>query len=175
MSPGSASSSAPSCAWTSPKPSAAMRPRKSGLACSIRFSYNRDMKTTIGVNGACGRMGQRIIQLAHEDKELAIGAALEAPAHTQQGRDVGEMAGVGKLGVPVRPVLAHDLKLDVFIDFSLPEGTMMVLPWCVQRRVPIVIATTGHTMTQRQEIEAAAGQIAVLMAPNMSLGVNLIM
>ena len=133
------------------------------------------MKITIGVNGACGRMGQRIIQLAHEDPGLAIGAALEAPAHTQQGRDIGEVAGFGKLGVPVRPVLPHDQKLDTFIDFSLPEGTMMVLPWCVQRRVPIVIATTGHTMTQRQEIEAAAGQIAVLMAPNMSLGVNLLM
>jgi 4-hydroxy-tetrahydrodipicolinate reductase len=133
------------------------------------------MKIIIGVNGACGRMGQRIIQLAHEDPELAIGAALEAPAHTQQGRDVGEVTGFGKLGVPVRPVLPHDQKLDAFIDFSLPEGTMTVLPWCVQRRVPIVIATTGHTLTQRQEIEAAAGQIALLMAPNMSLGVNLLM
>jgi 4-hydroxy-tetrahydrodipicolinate reductase len=133
------------------------------------------MRITIGVNGACGRMGQRIIQLAHEDKELAIGAALEAPAHVQQGRDIGELAGIGKIGVPVRPVLSHDHKLDAFIDFSLPEGTMMVLPWCVQRRVPIVIATTGHTMTQRQEIDVAGNQIALLMAPNMSLGVNLLM
>src|SRR5438105_15601571 len=124
MSPGSASSSAPSCAWTSPKPSAAMRPRKSGLACSIRFSYNRDMKTIIGVNGACGRMGQRIVQLAHEDKELALGAALEAPGHPQLGRDIGEIAGLGKLGVPVRADLPLDTRLDVLIDFSMPEGTM---------------------------------------------------
>ena len=86
------------------------------------------MKTHIGINGACGRMGQRIIQLAYEDKELAVGAALEAPAHTQQGRDIGEVTGIGKLGVPVRPVLPHDQQLDAFIDFSLPEGTMMVLP-----------------------------------------------
>jgi 4-hydroxy-tetrahydrodipicolinate reductase len=133
------------------------------------------MKITIGVNGACGRMGQRIIQLAHEDKEMAIGAALEAPDYLEQGRDIGEITGVGKLGVPVRAVLSADLKLDVFIDFSQPEGTMMVLPWCLQRRVPLVVATTGHNMTQRQEIDAAAGQIALLMAPNMSLGVNLLM
>ena len=52
------------------------------------------MKTIIGVNGACGRMGQRIVQLAHEDKELALGAALEAPGHPQLGRDIGEIAGL---------------------------------------------------------------------------------
>jgi 4-hydroxy-tetrahydrodipicolinate reductase len=133
------------------------------------------MKTTIGVNGACGRMGQRIIQLAHEDKELTLGAALEAPSYLEQGRDIGEITGVGNLGVPVRAVLAKDQKLDVLIDFSQPEGTMMVLPWCVQRRIPIVVATTGHTPDQRQEIEAAAKEIALLMAPNMSLAVNLLM
>src|SRR5438105_15553326 len=160
MSPGSASSSAPSCAWTSPKPSAAMRPRKSGLACSIRFSYNRDMKTTIAVNGACGRMGQRIVQLAHEDPELAVGAALEAGTHPLRGRDIGEVCGLGRLGVPVRPDLPLEQRLDVLIDFSMPEGTMAVLPWCVSRRIPLVVATTGHSASQRQEIEAAAHQTA---------------
>jgi 4-hydroxy-tetrahydrodipicolinate reductase len=133
------------------------------------------MKIIIGVNGACGRMGQRIIQLAHEDKDLAIGAALEAPDYLQQGRDIGEIASIGKLGVPVRAMLVQDQQLNVLIDFSQPEGTMMVLPWCVQRRIPLVVATTGHSMGQRQEIEAAAGQIALLMAPNMSLAVNLLM
>src|SRR6266849_5938811 len=133
------------------------------------------MKITIGVNGSCGRMGQRIIQLAHEDKDLAIGAALEAPDYLKQGRDIGEITGIGKLSVPVRAVLSHDQKLDVLIDFSQPAGTMMVLPWCVERRIPIVVATTGHTIVQRQEIDAAAQQTALLMAPNMSLAVNLLM
>lgn len=133
------------------------------------------MKITIGVNGACGRMGQRIIQLAHEDNELALGAALEAPSYLEQGRDIGEITGIGKSGVPVRAVLPQNQKLDVLIDFSQPEGTMMVLPWCVQRRIPIVVATTGHNPEQRQEIEAAARQTALLMAPNMSLAVNLLM
>jgi len=75
----------------------------------------------------------------------------------------------------VRAVLPPDQKMDVLIDFSQPEGTMMVLPWCVRGRIPMVVATTGHTLAQRQEIEAAAGQIALLMAPNMSLAVNLLM
>jgi 4-hydroxy-tetrahydrodipicolinate reductase len=61
------------------------------------------------------------------------------------------------------------------IDFSLPEGTMAILPVCVQRKIPIVIATTGHTLDQKQEIEAAAHMTPVLMAPNMSLAVNVLM
>jgi 4-hydroxy-tetrahydrodipicolinate reductase len=133
------------------------------------------MKITIGVNGACGRMGQRIIQLAHEDKEFMIGAAFESPSYLEQGRDIGEIAGIGKLGVPVRAVLSPDQKPDVLIDFSQPEGTMTVLPWCVRQRIPLVVATTGHAPAQRQEIESAAGQTALLMAPNMSLAVNLLM
>ena len=133
------------------------------------------MKTVIGINGSCGRMGQRIVQIAHEDKAVAIGAALEAANHPQQGKDIGNLCGLGQLGVPVRSDLPLDQRLDVLIDFSLPEGTMTVLPWCVQRRIALVVATTGHTPAQRQEIEAAAHETALLMAPNMSLAVNVLM
>jgi 4-hydroxy-tetrahydrodipicolinate reductase len=133
------------------------------------------MKTIIGLNGACGRMGQRILQLAHEDKSLTLGAALESPGHPALGRDVGEVAGLGQLGVPVRTDLPLDQRLDVLIDFSMPEGTMAVLKVCVQRRIPLVVATTGHTPAQKQEIEAAAHETALLMAPNMSLAVNVLM
>jgi 4-hydroxy-tetrahydrodipicolinate reductase len=130
---------------------------------------------TIGVNGACGRMGQRIVQLAAEDPQLAVGAALDAPTHPQRGRDIGEVIGAGKLGVVVRPDLPTEPAIDVVIDFSLPEGTMAVLSQCVARGIPLVVATTGHTPAQRHEIEAGAGRIAVLMAPNMSLAVNVLM
>lgn len=132
------------------------------------------MKTTIGVNGACGRMGLRIIQLAHEDRDLAIGAALENADHAQQGQDIGALAGLGKLGIPVASRLDVDTRVDVLIDFSSPEGTDAVLPLCVERRIPIVVATTGHTHKQKEEIEAAAHQTAILFAPNMSLVVNVL-
>jgi 4-hydroxy-tetrahydrodipicolinate reductase len=132
------------------------------------------MRTIIGINGACGRMGQRIAQLAREDGELQIAAALESVSHPQSGRDYGEVLGVGKLGVIVRPDLPIDQRLDVMIDFSMPEGTMHVLPICVARRIPLVVATTGFTAVQRQEIEAAAHETALLMAPNMSLAVNVL-
>jgi len=133
------------------------------------------MKTVFGMNGACGRMGQRIIQLAQEDKGLVLGAALEAPGHPQLGRDVGEVVGLGKLGVPVQSDVPAGHRLDVVIDFSMPEGTLTALKLCVPRRIPLVVATTGHTPAQRQEIEEAAHEIALLMAPNMSLAVNVLM
>lgn len=133
------------------------------------------MKTSIGINGACGRMGQRIAQLAHEDPTLRVAAALEAPGHPAIGRDIGEICGLGALGTHVLVEPPIGLHLHAIIDFSMPEGTMKVLPLCVERRIPLVVATTGHTPAQRQEIEAAAHQTAILMAPNMSLAVNVLM
>jgi 4-hydroxy-tetrahydrodipicolinate reductase len=133
------------------------------------------MKTIIAVNGACGRMGQRIVQLAREDKELTLGAALEMAGHPQLGRDIGEVVGLGAIGVRVSNFLPLEQRVEAFIDFSTPEGTMAVLPVCQERKIPIVVATTGHTPAQKREIEAAAHHTAVLMAPNMSLAVNVLM
>ena len=116
------------------------------------------MKTVIGINGAGGRMGQRLVALAQEDRELTIGAVFEFAGHPKIGQDVGEVAGVGKLGVPLRSDWPLDLRLEAMIDFSAPEGTMQVLPLCLQKKVPLVVATTGHTAAQKAEIEAAAHQ-----------------
>ena len=132
------------------------------------------MKTTIGINGAAGRMGQRLVHLANEDPELKVGAALESPGHPRLGQDAGEVVGIGKLGVPLRSDLPHDPPINVMIDFSAPEGTMHVLSTCIARRLPLVVATTGHTAEQRQQIEAAAHETALLMSPNMSLSVSVL-
>jgi 4-hydroxy-tetrahydrodipicolinate reductase len=132
------------------------------------------MKTHIAVNGAAGRMGQRLVHLAQEDRGLALVAALEAPGHPRLGQDAGEVCGLGRLGVPIRSQIDPGERVDVVIDFSSPEGTMSVLPACVSRRLPLVVATTGHTPEQRREIESAAHETALLMAPNMSLSVNVL-
>jgi 4-hydroxy-tetrahydrodipicolinate reductase len=132
------------------------------------------MKTHIAINGAAGRMGQRLVHLCQQDPDLALGAALEAPDRPEVGRDVGEVCGLGRLGVAVRGELPADKRVEVVIDFSMPEGTMTVLPVCVQRGIPLVVATTGHTAAQRAEIEEAAHDIALLLAPNMSLAVNVL-
>src|SRR5438270_209231 len=142
---------------------------------AFRNGERLPMKTVIGLNGACGRMCQRIAQLACEDRGLVLGAALDTPGHPQQGRDYGEVIGVGKVGVLVSSFLPLEQRLNVLIDFSTPEGTMAALPVCVERQIPLVVATTGHTPGQKREIEGAAHHTAVLMAPNMSLAVNVLM
>jgi 4-hydroxy-tetrahydrodipicolinate reductase len=132
------------------------------------------MKTKIAINGACGRMGHRLIALAHEDAELKLVAAVDWPGHPSQGRDAGEIAGIGALGVTVTPELPLDVAPDVLIDFSVPEGSMAAVKVCEARKVPIVVATTGHSDDQRKEIESAAHATAVLFSPSMSLVVNLL-
>jgi 4-hydroxy-tetrahydrodipicolinate reductase len=132
------------------------------------------MKTVIGINGAAGRMGQRLVHLAQEDPGLTLGAALESPGHPQLGRDVGELCGLGPLGVPLLAELPLGQRLDVLVDFSSPVGTAAALRACVPRRLPLVVATTGHSAAQKEEIEAAAHETALLFAPNMSLAVNVL-
>jgi 4-hydroxy-tetrahydrodipicolinate reductase len=132
------------------------------------------MKTRIAINGACGRMGQRILALAHEDAEMEIVAAIDSAKHPNQGRDAGELAGIGRLGVAVTPELSINVQPDVLVDFSTPEGTMGIVRVCEGRKIPIVIATTGHSESQRQEIESTAHATALLYSPSMSLVVNLL-
>lgn len=132
------------------------------------------MKIHLAINGACGRMGQRLVALAAEDPQLHLVAALDHATHPQLNRDAGEIAGVGHLNVPVRAELPLSMQVDCLIDFSSPAGTMAVLKTCTDRKIPIVVATTGHTTSEQAEIQAAAHQTAVLAAPNMSLVVNLL-
>ncbi len=132
------------------------------------------MKTKLGINGACGRMGKRIVQLAHEDPDFAIVAAVDNAGHPDHGVDIGAASGIGSLGVVVTADVPLSAHLDVMIDFSLPEGTMSILKTCIDRKIPLVVATTGHSATQIREIEAAAHHTALLMAPNMSLVVNVL-
>jgi 4-hydroxy-tetrahydrodipicolinate reductase len=132
------------------------------------------MKTRIAVNGACGRMGQRIVALAREEPDLEVVAAVDSARHPSQGRDAGELAGIGPIGLQVTPALPLDVRPDVAIDFSTPEGTREIVKACEARKIPIVVATTGHSDAQRREIEAAAHATAVLFSPSLSLVVNLL-
>jgi 4-hydroxy-tetrahydrodipicolinate reductase len=132
------------------------------------------MKIHIAINGACGRMGQRMVALAKDDPDLELVAAIDAATNPLQGSDAGEVAGCGKLGVPIRYDVPLGTVIDCLVDFSAPAGTMALLPVCVDRQIPIVIATTGHSPEQKAEIEAAAHQTAVLFSPNLSLVVNLL-
>jgi 4-hydroxy-tetrahydrodipicolinate reductase len=118
-------------------------------------------------------MGQRLIALASADAELQVAAALEHAGFARAGEDAGLLAGVGPIGVPITS--QWTAAADVAIDFSTPAGMAAILPVSVEKRVPLVVATTGLDAAQRDALCAAARTIAILSAPSMSLAVNLAM
>lgn len=129
----------------------------------------------IAIHGAAGRMGRRLVALASQDPELSLAAAIDAPRHPALDSDAGELAGIGKIDMPVRADLPADAACDVVIDFSLPAGTEAILPVCVARAIPLVIATTGLDERLEQLLTDASKHIALLRAPSMSRAVNLTM
>lgn len=130
-------------------------------------------KIKLGVNGAGGRMGQRIVALAHADPTFAVSAALEGAGSPHLGKDAGELAGVGKIGVPLTAVLGD--RVDVIIDFSIPAGAVAAAKVCAERKIPLVVATTGLEGVNRDSVLSAAQVTPVLISPSMSLAVNLTM
>jgi len=127
----------------------------------------------LAIAGAAGKMGLRIVALSQGFKDVEIEAALEATGHPATGKDVGELAGLGKLGLPVQD--RTETEFDVLIDFTRPAGTVHWLDYCLVKQRGIVIGTTGHTPEQNREIDAAAKAIPVLKAANMSVGMNLLL
>ena len=127
----------------------------------------------IAIHGAAGRMGGRLVALATADPEVAVVAVLERAGHPQLGQDAGLVAGQGPVGVPLASTL--EAEADVVIDFSLPEATAALVETCLEKRVPLVCATTGLDDQQTAKLHRAAEQIPLLWAPNMSLAVNLTM
>jgi 4-hydroxy-tetrahydrodipicolinate reductase len=129
--------------------------------------------TDVVVAGAAGRMGTRIVACLHGDAELKVVAALEATGHAALGADAGEQAGVGRLGVPLtsdaRAALLRDRLL---IEFSMPEATLSHLELAAEVGARAVIGTTGFSPAQRDRIAALARRTAIMLAPNMSVGVN---
>jgi len=127
----------------------------------------------VGINGAAGRMGRRIVALVHADPELEVAGALEDAGSESLGADAGALAGIGNIDVPVTGELP--LQLDVVIDFSVPDALAAVARLCGERQVPLVAATTGLTEAQHETVLTASHTAPVILAPNMSLAVNLTM
>jgi 4-hydroxy-tetrahydrodipicolinate reductase len=128
--------------------------------------------TTVAITGAAGRMGQRLVALAKQSGEFEVVGAIERPDHEAIARDAGEVAGLGKIGVPVSVELTKTPQ--VLIDFTVPASMRHWLKVCRDRNIAMVIGTTGLQSSDQATIDQAATDIPVLQAPNMSLGVNLL-
>jgi len=127
----------------------------------------------LAINGAAGRMGQRLVALGHADESLEIAAALEHASCPRLGEDAGVVAGVGQIGVPLTSDLTT--QVDAMIDFSVPAAAVRATEICVAGKIPLVMATTGLSEVQQATVAAAAHKIPLVWAPNMSVAVNLTM
>jgi len=127
------------------------------------------MSITIAITGAAGRMGSRLVALGHQSPDFEVAGAIERADHAMLGRDAGEIAGVGGIGVS----LTADLKSEpqVLIDFTAPASMRQWLSACRKRKIAMLIGTTGLGPADHQLIDQAASDIPVLQASNMSLGV----
>lgn len=126
----------------------------------------------IAVTGAAGRMGRAVIEACTRAEDTRLVAAVERLGETAIGTDAGELAGVGKLDVALRTSL-KGLDFDVLVDFTNPEATLANLEICRKGGRKMVIGTTGLDEAGKQAIGRAASDISVVLAPNMSPGVNL--
>ena len=130
------------------------------------------MPTNVIVCGAAGRMGKLLVSLVHENTEMQLAGAIEAAGHWAIGKDAGEVAGIGPIGVKVTSSYEALATPDtVTLDFTIPEAALDHLQTAAKQSAAIVIGTTGFSAAQRTEADALATKTRTIIAPNMSVGV----
>ncbi len=136
---------------------------------------DQDTRLRVAVAGASGRMGRMLVEAIDAAPDLRLSGALDTPGHVSLGQDALAFAGRSS-GIPI--VDSVDTALadtDVLIDFTRPQGTMLHLAACRRHSVGLVIGTTGFTPAERDAIREASAEVAIVMAPNMSVGVNVVL
>ena len=130
----------------------------------------------VAIIGAAGRMGKVLIEAVDGTEGLELGAAVVEPGSSLIGADAGEMTGIGKTGVKMAGTLA-DVKdeFDVLIDFTFPDLTLENAEFCKANGKMLVIGTTGMSDAEKQQLALAAESTPVVFAPNMSVGVNVVL
>ena len=127
----------------------------------------------VAISGAAGRMGRTLVAACAEHAAFECAGALEHSGHEAIGVDAGVLAGTGANGVDVVDDPGRFLgAVDGVIDFSVPASTLALIERCHAAGRQLVIGTTGFSAEERDRIEACAAEIPVLLAPNMSVGVN---
>ncbi|MGD9843081.1 MAG: 4-hydroxy-tetrahydrodipicolinate reductase [Steroidobacteraceae bacterium] len=130
----------------------------------------------IALLGISGRMGRALMQALEGCTDLSLSGALASTNSVWLGKDVGLVAGSQTLGVTITADVQQAIAgAKVAIDFTLPQVTPINVQACVANDTALVIGTTGHTAEQRAVIEQAAKLIPIVLAPNMSVGVNLLL
>ena len=130
----------------------------------------------VTITGAAGRMGKRLVSLVGESSRLQLAGATEAEGHPALGKDAGDVAGCGPLGVSLTDDLAQALPLsDVIIDFTAPAATLHHVSQAVQHKRAMVIGTTGFSLDEMNQLRQRAKSIPCVQAPNMSVGITVLL
>ncbi len=134
------------------------------------------MALKLGVFGACGRMGRRIVELACEDEDFKVTGGIEYPGHPAVGQSLGMLFNIPDLDAPLVGSLHKAINdVECIIAFATPEATLDCVRDAHADRKPLVIGTTGLSAEQTEEIERLSRHVPVLMAANMSVGVNVLL
>lgn len=132
-------------------------------------------RVALAIAGASGRMGRMLIEAAQQANDMQLAGALDVDGSSQLGHDASAFLGTPS-GVLITSDVAQGIaRAQVLIDFTRPEGTMAHVAACRARGVAMVIGTTGLSREQREQIQAATRDIAIVLAPNMSVGVNVML
>lgn len=131
--------------------------------------------TKVAILGCAGRMGKNLLQAAIEQESIELIGGTVRQGSSLAGIDAGELCGSGKQGRPITTNLDDLLDADVFIDFTTIESTQHHIQWCKQHNKALVIGTTGFSDEQVEQLKAYGIDIPVVLAPNTSVGVNLLL
>ena len=128
------------------------------------------------IMGAAGRMGKRLVALVQESENLTLSGAVEWPGHPAVGRDAGEEAGSGRAGIDIHDTIDRVIaESDVIVDFTAPRVTLSILEKAIQHQKAMVIGTTGMEKDDLQTLNNLAPSIPCVFAPNMSIGINVLL
>lgn len=127
----------------------------------------------IAVTGSAGRMGKTLVTAIQETDGVELSAAIERPGLSVIGMDAGEVAGIGKAGVQIVAELSQVMdRFDLLLDFTAVEATLSNLALCQRAGKQMVIGTTGFEDSQKELLRQSSDDIAIVFAPNMSVGIN---
>lgn len=133
----------------------------------------------ITVTGAAGRMGSKIIKTILNQDDMNIAAAIESPDTPLAGKDIGEVIGIGNIGIEITPAnklneVLKNIKPDVLVDFTIADAAVNTIKTASQNNVNLVVGTTGFTDEQMTEIKEVikSNKVKAVIAPNMAIGVN---
>ncbi len=133
-------------------------------------------KTKIGVVGCGGRMGRMLVAEIAATEGCTVAGGSEAPGSGYVNQDIGELAGLGRIGVPISEMVDKLMRdSDVVLEFTSPQATVEHAALAAKLGKAMVIGTTGLSPEQGDAVREAARNIPIVWAPNMSLGINVLL